>query len=133
MKKVLLLFTVVLVAMVGFTSCSDDEPSGALSGWYAADLPSKGSDDYFGSAYHFINGNTVEHYPTIAGTPRWTGYFSSQALPSPMNGYYIQADMYQTYTYSVIDNKVYIPSQGAILTISGNSLIKDGGRTYRKM
>lgn len=132
MKKVLLLFTVVLVAMVGFTSCSDDEPSGALSGWYAAQLPSIGSSDYSGKAYNFVSGNTVYYYNYISGSRYWSGM--SEALTGPMSGYYIQSGCHETYTYEVIDNKVYIPMQGVILTIDGNTLRRDGSSmTYRKM
>ena len=126
MKKVLMLLSIVLVAMAAFTSCSDDDDKGGLSGWYAAQLPSKGSSDYSGQAYNFISGNTVEYYPTIAGAPRWTDFFRSEALTGPMSGYYIQEGNRQTYTYNVIDNKVYIPMQGTILTIDGKSLRKDG-------
>lgn len=124
MKKVLMLFTVVLVAMAGFTSCSDDDDKGGLSGWYAAQLPSKGSSDYTGKAYNFVSGNTVYYYNYISGTSYWSGM--SEALTGPMSGYYVQSGCNETYTYEIIDNKVYIPMQGVILTIDGNSLRRDG-------
>ena len=129
MKKLLFIFTAILISVIGLTSCSNDEPSGGLSGWYASQLPAKGSSDYGGRAYRFVNKNTVEYYPTIAGTPRWD--FSEQ-LSGSMKGYYIQQGVSYSYTYQMDGNKVYIPMQGVILTISGNSLIKDGGGTFTK-
>jgi len=127
MKKTLRLMSLALIMATGLISCSDDDPKNSLSGWYAAYLPDKGSDDYTGQAYHFINSNTVEYYPTISGSPRWTGYFRSEELSGPMRGYYFQEGCSQTYTYELIDNKVYIPMQGTILTISGKDLVREGG------
>lgn len=127
---------ILAVIGIGFASCGDDEPSDAsgLKGkWYASQLPSKGSDDYGGRAYYFESKNTVVYYPTIAGAPRWTGYFSSEQLPGPMKGYYIQEGNGQTYTYEVHEGKIYIPMKGTIMTISGNTLREDGGGTYTKM
>ena len=134
-NKTLLFLSMIVIAVVGLTACGDDdEPadgSHGLSGWYASQLPSKGSDDWGGRAYNFINGNTVEYYPTISGSPRWTG--NSEALPGPMSGYYIQQGIRESYTYEIRDNKVYIPLQGTILTINGNTLTRDGGGVFTKM
>lgn len=126
MKKALKLMSLFLIMATGLISCSKDDPKDSLSGWYAAYLPAKGSSDYNGQAYKFVNSNTVEYYPTISGSPRWTGYFSSEELTGPMRGYYIQTGCYNTYTYEVIDNKVYIPMKGTILTINGNTLVSEG-------
>ena len=49
-----------------------------------------------------------------------------------MQGYYVQEDTGQTYTYELIDGKIYIPMQGTILTIDGDILRADGGGTYKK-
>ncbi len=114
--------SLALIMATGLLSCSKDDPKDSLSGWYAF-LP---SDDYMGQAYHFINSNTVEYYPTISESPRWTGYFRSEELTGPMRGYYIQEGCYHNYTYEVIDNKVYIPMKGTILTINGKTLISEG-------
>lgn len=123
-----MLFAIAVMAIVGFASCGgDDEPSGSLSGWYAAQLPSKGSDDYSGKAYNFVSSNTVYYYNYISGAPRWTGF--SEALTGPMSGYYIQEGGYESYTYEIIDNKVYIPMQGVILTIEGKNLRREGTST----
>ncbi len=136
MKKTLRLMplAMIMVMAAGLISCSDDDSGNdSLNGWYAAYLPAKGSSDYTGQAYHFINSNTVEYYPTISGSPRWTGYFSSEELPAPMDGYYIQAGNVQNYTYELIDNKIIIPMRGTILTISGNDLLPDGGGRFTKL
>lgn len=125
----------VTVIGIGFNACSDDEPSGGSSlkgNWYAAQLPSKGSSDYSGRAYYFESKNTVIYYSTISGSPRWDGYANSEALPGPMSGYYVQLGNGKTYTYEVIDGKIYIPMKGTIMTISGNTLREDGGGTYTK-
>ena len=125
MKRILFYFLalVVLIPMTAtLTSCGDDDPSDGLSGWYAAQLPSKGSSDYDGKVYHFINGNTVVYYNFVSGKARWD--YSEQL--SGVKGYYVQEGAGETYTYHVIDNKVYIPMQGRILTISGKSLRLDG-------
>ena len=84
--------------------------------------------------YYFENCNTVRYYDNIAGYPHWGAVPTySTALPSPMNGYYAQALFeYTTYTYKIIDNKLYIPLQGVIITISGNNLVQDGGLTFTK-
>lgn len=37
------------------------------------------------------------------------------------------------YTYEILDNKLYIPVAGIIFTISGTSLLRDGGDRYTKM
>ena len=131
MKKTIKLMSIGMIMAMCLISCDKDE---GLTGWYAMNLPAKGSREAGGWAYHFINSNTVEYYPTISGSPRWEwkGENYSEALPSPMNGYYIQAGNVQHYTYEVIDNKVYIPMQGVILTISGNKLLPDGGGNYIK-
>lgn len=128
MKKTLFFLSLVIMSIVGLSSCGDDSPSGGgLKGWYAAELPSKGSDDWGGKAYHFTNKNTCIYYSMISGSPRWTGF--SESLPSPLSGYYVQSGCGETYTYEVIDNKVYIPMQGVILTIDGKTLSKDGSGT----
>lgn len=131
MKRTLLLLSVALLATICLSSCSDD-PSGKLSGWYAAQLPSKGSSDYTGKAYNFVSDNTVYYYNFVSGSSYWGGM--SEALSGPMSGYYIQAGCHETYTYELIDNKVYIPMQGVILTVDGKSLYKDGSSTvYSRM
>ena len=131
MKKTIKLMSIGMIMAMCLISCDKDE---GLTGWYAMNLPAKGSSDYGGRAYHFINSNTVEFYPTISGSPRWSSSKGniSEALPSPMNFHYIQAGNVQNYTYEVIDNKVYIPMQGVIMTISGNNLLVDGGGKYTK-
>ena len=35
------------------------------------------------------------------------------------------------YTYEIIDNKLYVPLAGAIFTISGTNLLRDGGGVYK--
>ena len=135
MKKFFTLMLCLITLSITMVSCGDDEPGdgGSLKGkWYVFNLPDKYSEDYFGQAYHFVNKNTVDYYATIAGSPRWTDYFSSEELPSPLKGYYIQEGCVQTYTYYVEDNKVYIPMQGVNLTISGDELIKDGGARFTR-
>ena len=125
MKKNIKLMSIGMIMAMCLISCNKDE---GLTGWYAMNLPAKGSSDYGGWAYHFINSNTVEFYSTISGSPRWGVVGAgSDALPIPMNGYYVQGGNAQHYTYEVRDNKVYIPMQGVILTISGNKLLPDGG------
>ena len=125
MKKTIKLMSIGMIMAMCLISCNKDE---GLTGWYAMNLPAKGSREAGGWAYHFINSNTVEYYPTISGSPRWGVVGAgSDALPIPMNGYYIQAGNVQHYTYEVKNNKVYIPMQGVILTISGNKLVPEGG------
>ena len=127
MKKTIKLMSIGMIMAMCLISCDKDDSKDSLIGWYVANLPAKGSSDYGGSAYHFINSNTVEYYDMIAGSPiwEWKGDNYSEKLPSPLKGYYIQEDIVATYTYEVIDNKVYIPMKGTILTISGNDLIPD--------
>ena len=121
MKKTIKLMSIGMIMAMCLISCNKDE---GLSGWYARNLPVKGSREAGGWAYHFINSNTVEYYFAIAGS-RLPG--CPEELPSPMNGYYIDSNDMWTYTYEVKDNKVYIPMQGVLLTISGNKLLPDGG------
>lgn len=133
--KIWMMTLILSVIGIGFAACGDDdEPTDASSlqgKWYASQLPSKGSDDWGGRAYYFESKNTVIYYPTIAGTPRWTG--DSEQLTGPMKGYYIQSGNGKSYTYEVLEGKIYIPMKGTIMTISGNTLREDGGNTYTKM
>lgn len=124
----------ILIPMVlELSSCSKDEPDGKLIGnWYAAQLPSKGDSDWGGRAYYFNNSNTVTYYPMISGTTYWGAQWSEE-LTGPMKGYYIQGGVKETYTYTLQDNKIIIPMQGVILTIDGNTLLKDGGGQFTKM
>lgn len=110
-------------------SCGDDDAPGGgsskglVGNWYAANLPSS-FNDFTGRAYYFKSKNTVVYYNFVANYRHWDGM--SQALTGRMSGYYIQRDCGETYTYTVVDNKIYIPTQGVILTIQGNSLYRDG-------
>ena len=138
MKKTIKLMSIGMIMAMCLISCNKDDSKDSLIGWYVANLPAKGSSDYGGSAYHFINSNTVEYYGTVAGSPIWVhsnGVNYSEELPSPLKGYYIQEDIVATYTYTVIDNnKIYIPKQGdigRILTISGNDLIPDTAARFK--
>lgn len=122
-------FTLVLLAAIactGILSCSDDNDGGSssLNGkWYVSGLPTS-YHDYTGKAYHFMSKNTLRYYNYIANYRHWDNL--SEELPQVGSGYYIQKGVYETYTYYVNDNKIYIPQQGRILTISGNKLYLDG-------
>ncbi|MCM1070162.1 MAG: hypothetical protein NC210_01260 [[Clostridium] fimetarium] len=124
MKRIFALM-LILAAMFTMVSCGDDDDddkASALSGWYVADLPPKGSSDYTGMGYYFQNKNTLVYYNYISGQPRWT--YSEQL--KGLSGYYAQQGGGETYTYSVSGNKVYVPMQGRILTIDGKTLRLDG-------
>lgn len=129
--KTLRLIGCLLVAVcmcMGMASCSDDDSSGSSKGlvgnWYVNGLPS-GYKDYCGHAYHFTSKNTVVYYNYIANYRHWSDGLS-EALTGSMSGYYIQKGCGDLYNYTVVGDKIYIPSQGVILIIKGNSLYREG-------
>lgn len=125
----LLLLTVSLVMTAQFTSCSD-EPSKNLKGnWYVYNLPSKGQDGT-GEAYYFVNDDYLIYYHNVTGRKTW---INSTALTGKMDGYYYETGFDKSYSYEVVDNKVYVVMQGKILTIDGDKLIRDGGGTFKKL
>ena len=134
MKKLLSLLLFVS-ALLTFSSCGDDEPKGGISGVYYTNLPGKDgpSHDWTGKVYNFVNDNTVVYYNYVADFAYWTGYSSSESLSSiGLSGYYCQQGCGVSYTYNIIDNKVYIPMQGVILTIDGKNLRQDGSSSVWK-
>lgn len=129
MKKFLSMTVILLGFLCTFSSCSDS-PSQNLKGkWYACNLPSKGSDGN-GEAYYFVNNDYVMYYHNVTGRETWV---NSTPLTGAMKGYYYETGFDQSYSYEIIDNKIYIVMQGTILTIDGDKLMRDGGGTFRKM
>ena len=84
-------------------------------------------------AYHFTSKNSVIYYANLISDPNdtWGGGVKSVSFEE-RSGWYRHPYLNKwTLTYYIVDNKVYIYN-GDILTISGNTLIKDGdGEVFR--
>lgn len=73
----------------------------------------------------FINDNTLQLYGRVYDVQ---GGLFQEPFPSYSGWYYFGNGM-KVHTYTVSDNKVYVPSAGLIYTISGNSLMIEGTNT----
>lgn len=132
MKKYLkILSLIVCAAIAGIAAaCSSDDPDGSLSGVYGCEYTSDG----YGSCYYFQNSNTVIYYGSAhkGETNGSNGKLGAHQKIGSSNWYCCDGESGRSYTYTMADNKVYIPMKGTILTKSGNTLTEDGGSTYRK-
>lgn len=117
------LIAVVMMACAMFVSCGDDSDGGSksLKGYWVTKSEEGWKGYQFCRALYFQNSNTVLVYQYVANGRYWDNYSESFGGKS---GWYYQG--YETRTYVVNDNKVYI-SDGKILTISGDRLVSDGG------
>lgn len=123
---------VLLVAMtLGFSSCKDEPSGGSLKDkWYVTETGRYNYVTYY-EGYHFINNNTVE-YTQLYSDQYVFGYDKPPLEKVNYNHYYDPSDV-KTYTYQRSDNKIIIPMKGVILTLDGDRLIEDGGKTYTKI
>jgi hypothetical protein len=121
MKKLyaLLALLVAMLCPIVFSSCSDDG-EGGLSGVYV-DEPTDGYADI----YYFMNSNTLywcngAHYGYTEGTK----YYKACTYQIGNTHWYSEYPV-SPLTYAKDGNKIYV-TNGTILTISGNTLLKDG-------
>lgn len=76
--------------------------------------------------YHFIDNNTLEETGIKASINKRADSFKSETIDGVPVYYFFDNDWHTSYTYEKIDNKIYIPSAGVILTYDGSTLRKDG-------
>lgn len=79
-------------------------------------------------AVHIINDNSLALYDACLCAKGSSSY--GEAVYTFYAGYYFKDLAYYDtpsyYTYTKIDNKIYIPQAGTIFTITGNGLVEDG-------
>jgi hypothetical protein len=101
-------------------------PTYNLTGTWSAQMQSyqsQGVTHYFRPEVTvFVDNNTLKLYGRVYDVQ--AGLFQD---PFPSHsGWYYYGDAVKVCTYTVADNKVYVPSAGLIYTISGNSLLIEG-------
>lgn len=130
MKRLRIMSIVWMVFMLCglvLTSCSKDDEDGLAGSYYMVDRSAYfGFSDsrYNGVCYYFENENTVIIYYLVAENKDSYGNPLTRTLTVGGISYYVESST--TYTYTLDDNKIYIPMAGQILTISGNTLSRDG-------
>lgn len=126
MKK-LIFFLVSMALAFGLNSCEDQTiRSSKISGMYKTNGTNM-SNYTLANVYNFKNSNTVEfliiHSKCSNGEVTVPGH----------SGWYYYPNQTHTYSYYIDGNKIYIPLDGAILTIvNDRTLVKDGGSTFYK-
>lgn len=137
MKRVLnyLIITLAIAVMgISFTGCSKENGGKGLKGLYLTPAWDWDGTHKWRKGIDFINGNTVKMYDYIMNYKHWyndiIGDFSE---PLGYENWYFQEGCDRRATYYLEGNKVYIPMEGMILTIEGNTLYPDGsGTSYTK-
>ena len=112
-----MVFAMITVGL-SFVACEKEED--AFSGFYLTEPWDWDGVHMHCKALNFINKNTVKVYGTVLNYEHWGEYSEYIGI----DYWYIQD--YSMATYSVIENKIYIPSEGMILTIDGDKLYPDG-------
>lgn len=121
--KKLCVYSFAILSIFAISGCNSDNDDDNLKGYWATAPESTVWNNSRIYVYHFINGNTVKYY----GDCQSDDSFHNEGKTLKINGktWYIPHDA-TTYTYTHKDNKVIIPMQGVILTLSGKTLIEDG-------
>ena len=131
-----LLFSVVML----LAACSKDSTStsstanndngGSVSnnpliGMWSQDEVQTTSNAYRDKTYQFIDDETVIYYGRCWNTGGESYGMTKSPLPDHYGWYYFDMNR-KLYTYSFYDNKVYIVSQGVIMTLMSDGLYIDG-------
>lgn len=144
----------MLCVCVSFSSCKDDddEEGSSLLGYWMMEDEFRGSLErtswndllWFGEPeyanstnaemYHFVNSNTVElGHAFLYKVSQSENLFTASVDGHSVYVVWRPRDIGRTYTYVVEGNKIII-TNGDILTISDNILLKDGGSgTFEKV
>lgn len=125
----------IAAVMTGFTSCGSDDDdansgsSSGITGMYGGDNGTY-SGTTFKMVYNFIDDNTVIDYSTVSNSSDdWR--YGCEEMQNHSGWYYAPSSM-RYLTYYIIDNKIFI-SDDTILTISGNTLLREGSsHVYKK-
>ena len=136
MKKIKLLSVLLLLlsVAVGFTSC-EDVFGNSVSGYYASETRNatmSGKSFKMRSVYNFVSDTEVVYYSMVANGKYWesvaAGISRSEPFPDH-SGWYCQRGAGKTYSYTKIEDKVYITEKGVIFEIvdDGDGLIPEGG------
>lgn len=128
-EKFFVLFAMMVVGL-SFVACEKEED--ALRGFYLTEPWSYDEVHLECKALDFKNKNTVIVYDDVLNFEHWQndiwGNFSKYL---GIDNWYVQDGVGAMATYSVIENKIYIPNEGMILTIEGDKLYPDGSsRNY---
>lgn len=136
--KKITLSVLTLLSAVAVTSCSKSDGDGNdLKGFWISPEESYtiyGTNMYVTQidVYEFVNGNTVK-YGELFNKSSSEGHNYSSSPYVKLNGYknwYVwEGRELRTFTYTYKDGKVIIPMIGKILTVSGKTMIPDGGST----
>mgnify|MGYP003315471807 CR=1 FL=1 len=134
MKKIKFLSVLMLLlsVAVGISSC-EEITGNNVSGYYASSTRSSkfnGKNYSIRSVYNFISDNEVVYYSMVANGRMWnTSYTGDRSTAFPEHGgWYYQTGTAKTYTYTKIDDKVYITNKGVILDVvdDGDGLVPEG-------
>lgn len=139
MKKMFLVILAISSILVGCSKINDNGSNGGSNGggsnsnnligtWSSSpkSYQSQGEAHYYRpNVIIFENDNTVVYYGRAYDTYSSTAMFEMVSLPGHSGWYYYEPSK-KIYTYSVYDNKVYVPSAGDIYTIEGGSLYLEG-------
>lgn len=122
----LFLVSIMMLLGLSFTACSSDEDGGnGVKGLYMTPAYEGWKGHNFCKGLDFINGNTVKVYDYICDYKYWEEPAGSSSLG--YGNWYFQTGCDTRATYTIVDNKVYIHSEGMILTIEDDKLYTEGG------
>lgn len=131
-NKLLSLLIVTLVMSVALSSCIEGFGS-RITGYYASSTRSSkfnGNTYLIRSVYNFVSDSEVVYYSMVANGRMWnTSYTGDRSTAFPEHsGWYYQSGTAKTYTYTKIDDKVYITNKGVILDVvdDGDGLVPEG-------
>ena len=138
MKKIKLLsvLMVLLSVTVGISSCENlfkkDIPENNISGYYASSTRSSkfnGKNYSIRSVYNFVSHSEVVYYSMVANGRLWNTSSTgdrSAAFPEH-SGWYYQTGTEKTYSYTRIEDKVYITNKGVIFDVvdDGDGLVPE--------
>lgn len=132
-------YSLLLISLIATSGCRKDDDN-KLRGFWATNIEYTQFYDhswchFIDQVYEFVNDNTVRCYGDLYDT--WgdvdVDVDVKYDTTIKLNGktWYV-CNNRGTYSYTLKDNKVYIPMKGEILTLSGNTLIQDGSSEYFK-
>lgn len=123
-----LMLMVIATFSLTFVSCGDDDDT-KLSGLYVDESYQWSNTAH---AYYFQNKNTVLFIPFAhKGSTPDDEFYGRPIREIENTGWYeVEGHPTVTYTYSIKDNKVFIPMDGVILTISDGRLYQEGSSSF---
>lgn len=129
MNKKLYIAIVVTVLSLSFSSCKkNNDNEDKLNGLYLTEACDWDGIHQTCKALNFIDENTVLVYSTVINYEHWKNEYAGNFSVYLGTGFwYYQRDCDFPATYSIIENTIYIPSEGMTFNIDGDKLYSEGG------